>query len=218
MCFTYLRLEKFQIEFSRFLRMFAACIVGGFIGSKILFAITQIPWLVKNFSLQNLLLLIPQSGFVFYGGLFGVVFTIVFLTRREENLRKRIFQMCVPAMPLFHTFGRIGCFLSGCCYGKNLSQPIIIGTLEIAQVPVQLIEAVAELTLFGILLVVEHKKKDTNLLELYLVSYAIIRFLDEFFRGDEIRGIFWGLSTAQWISIIIVLFYVFKRIRIGLHD
>ena len=43
------------------------------------------------------------------------------MTRRDAILRKKVFNVAVPAMPLFHAFGRVGCFLTGCCYGKELS-------------------------------------------------------------------------------------------------
>lgn len=213
LCLVFFRLEKFQIQFTSFLIIFFFCVIGGIVGSKILFAITQIPWLIENFSAKNLLFLIPQSGFVFYGGLFGVIFTLMIFTRKNMDLRKRIFRLSVPAMPLFHAFGRIGCFLTGCCYGKSISSAIVIGPLELTQIPVQLIEALAEFILFIIIIIVDKKSKDVDLLRIYLVSYAIIRFADEFFRGDEIRGIYFGLSTAQWISMIILVVYAIKFFR-----
>ena len=40
----------------------------------------------------------------------------------------------------------------------------------------------------------------------YLISYSIVRFIVEFFRGDLIRGIYWmGLSTSQMVSIALVI-------------
>ena len=68
MVFLFFRLEKYNVEFVEFLKMFIISVIGGVIGSKLLFAITQIPWLIEHFSLQNLILLIPQSGYVYYGG------------------------------------------------------------------------------------------------------------------------------------------------------
>lgn len=105
---VYLRLEKCQIEFTSFLFMTFICFICAVVGSKIMFAITQLPWLIKNFSVINLLLLIPQSGFVFYGGLCGVIFALMIMTRKDKDYRKRVFRLAVPAMPLFHAFGRIG--------------------------------------------------------------------------------------------------------------
>ena len=212
LCFIYLRLDKFNIEFSVFLSTFLCCVLGCFIGSKVLFAVTQIPWLISDFSIQNLLLLIPQSGFVFYGGLFGVILTIKILTKANASLRDRLFKMVAPSMPLFHAFGRVGCFLSGCCYGKKLANTIGIGPLVFTRIPVQLMESAAELVIFILLLIIERKNKSADLLQIYLMMYAVVRFLDEFLRGDEIRGIVLGVSTAQWISLFIVIFYVIRSI------
>ena len=203
-CFIFSRIDKYEILFTDFIKMFLLCMIGGVVGSKVLFAITQIPWLIKHFSIENMILLIPQSGFVFYGGLFGVIFTLMFLTRNDADMRKKVFEISVPAMPLFHAFGRIGCFLAGCCYGKKLSTPIVIGTIEFARIPVQIIESMAEFILFIVLFILSKKNRDIDLLRIYLVIYAVIRFADEFLRGDKIRGIYGGVSTAQWISLIIL--------------
>lgn len=89
LCLMYLRIEKNTIEFTTFLSLFFFSVLGAIVGSKIVFAVTQIPWLIENFSLTNLIMLIPQSGFVFYGGLFGTIFTLLFMTRRDAILRKK---------------------------------------------------------------------------------------------------------------------------------
>ena len=207
--FLYLRLGKFQVEFTVFLKLFVLCSIGGFAGSKLLFATTQLPWLAKNFSLQNLLLLVPQSGYVFYGGLFGVLFTIFCFTKKNPTLRKQLFALIAPAIPLFHSFGRVGCLLAGCCYGRVLRIPLVLwGTVEFQRIPVQIIEASYELLLFLAFLALEKAKPQCDLLKTYLIAYAAFRFGIEFFRGDEARGIFFGLSTAQWISIAIITYYV----------
>ena len=39
----------------------------------------------------------------------------------------------------------------------------------------------------------------------YLAVYAGIRFVLEFARGDEIRGIYGMFSTSQWISLSILI-------------
>lgn len=212
-CFIFSRIDKYEILFTDFIKMFLLCMIGGVVGSKVLFAITQIPWLIKHFSIENMILLIPQSGFVFYGGLFGVIFTLMFLTRNDADMRKKVFEISVPAMPLFHAFGRIGCFLAGCCYGKKLSTPIVIGTIEFARIPVQIIESMAEFILFIVLFILSKKNRNIDLLRIYLVIYAVIRFADEFLRGDKIRGIYGGVSTAQWISLIILFVYGLEYIK-----
>ena len=213
LCLMYARLETYQIPFTSFLRMFFFSAAGGVIGSKLLFAVTQLPWLIGHFTFKNLLLFLPQSGYVFYGGLFGVIFILLLMTRKDRDLRRRVFRLAVPAMPLFHAFGRVGCFLAGCCYGKELAGIKKVGPLEFTRIPVQLAEALAETILFVVILIVEKKKDCADLLRIYLAAYAGIRFADEFLRGDPIRGIYFGLSTAQWISLAILFFYLIGFLR-----
>ena len=80
--------------------------------------------------------------------------------------------------------------------------------------PVQLTEAVVEFILFIVLLVLGIKlERKTLILPIYLIAYPVCRFILELFRGDEIRGIFWGLSTSQWISIMLVVYAIYEIIR-----
>lgn len=211
-CFVYIRLDDVNISFSCFIKVLCTSVLGVFLGSKILFAITQIPWLLKHFSISNMIMLIPQSGYVFYGGLFGMIFLIYIMFRSDIEMGKKVFWLVVPVMPLFHSFGRVGCFLSGCCYGKKLVTPFQLGIFVFERIPVQLIEAFAEIIIFIGILVIQRKRPQADSLRFYLVTYAILRFLDEFLRGDEIRGIWFGLSTAQWISIAIIGYYIIKKI------
>ena len=55
---------------------------------------------------------------------------------------------------------------------------------------------------------IQHKKKKfrQRLLIVYFYTYPVIRFIDEFFRGDDIRGFLFGLSTSQIISILLFTF------------
>ena len=122
--------------------------------------------------------------------------------------------MVVPAFPLFHGFGRIGCFMAGCCYGVKLATPAeLFGIFTLDRLPVQLIEAGFEFLLFAVLLFCEKKQAKTDTLQIYLITYAIFRFCIEFFRGDAIRGIFLGFSTAQWVSLAIITCYVYRHFK-----
>ena len=94
--FLFVRLEKYGIEFVEFLRLFIVSILGGLIGSKFLFAITQIPWLINNFSWPNLILLIPRSGFVYYGGLFGVLGALWLVSGSDLKKRNNFYKFIIP--------------------------------------------------------------------------------------------------------------------------
>lgn len=149
------------------------------------------------------------GGMVFYGGFFGAVAALrlhMHLTKAEYKKEMTdIFAVCVP---LFHGFGRIGCFLGGCCYGKESSigfiayNELIPEMSGVRRFPIALVESAFCFLLFWILLRRFRKTEESGrLLYHYLLLYSIGRFVLEFFRGDAVRGIFFSLSTSQWISI-----------------
>lgn len=202
----YIRLSKFAIEFSDFMKLFLICGISAFVGARLLFIMTQLAELFRAFSLHALMVLIFQGGLVYYGGLFGVLSGLrIFALKTKKYRSTDLYNLVVPAIPLFHGFGRIGCFMSGCCYGRELKNIWNLGSyMQFMRIPTQLIEAAFEFLLFAFLLFVEKKAK--NLLGIYLISYGCFRFIIEFYRGDTIRGIYGGLSTAQWISLIVLLY------------
>lgn len=219
MLLIYFRIDKYNLPFGDFVKMFLVCIGFGFIGSRIVYIVSRIPWLFSNFSLQHLLSTIIGGGLVFYGGLLGVLFGIFVYCRKKGIERGNIYNLIAPAIPLFHVFGRIGCFLSGCCYGLELKTPInLFGVVTFSRIPTQLIEALFEAILFVLIYTLQRKNKGKDYLKIYMISYAIFRFFIEFFRGDHVRGYFFGFSTSQLISIGILVFYIISAIRHKRHN
>lgn len=75
--------------------------------------------------------------------------------------------------------------------------------------PVPLIEAACNLLIFLFILYLFKKDKMRDkLIYVYMIIYPVVRFTLEFFRGDEYRGFLFGLSTSQWISIILFVFSI----------
>jgi len=121
-----------------------------------------------------------------------------------------------PGIALGHVVGRFGCFFAGCCYGKPTTKPWGItftntfahdnvGTpLGMPLHPTQLYEAGAELLILAVLLYSERKGRPFagRTFWLYMLLYAISRFIIEFFRGDE-RGTVFMFSTSQFISLLL---------------
>lgn len=205
--------------------MAVAVAVGMFIGGHIVYGITQIPNIVDLF--RNM----PEytanefwralggyfGGMVFYGGLIGSFVSIAVFKRFKiaVNLKKtNIMEAYAVVVPLFHVFGRIGCFLGGCCYGIESSFGFIVtgnqlspGINDVRRFPVQLVEAGCNLIIFFVLLFLYKKgRAKDKLVYIYLLIYPAVRFCLEFLRGDEIRGFLFGLSTSQWISIGLFVF------------
>lgn len=205
----YFRIEKYKLPFLDFIKMFALCIVSGFLGSRLVFVGSRLPWLLSHFSVQHLISTIIGGGLVFYGGLLGVLFGIHLYCKKYRIDSLNVYNFIAPAIPLFHTFGRIGCFMSGCCYGLELKTPItFLGLIQFNRIPTQLIEAVFEMLLFIILIIWQRKGNKKDFLKIYMITYAIFRFFIEFFRGDDVRGFFFGFSTSQIISLGIMVWYI----------
>ena len=150
------------------------------------------------------------GGQIFYGGLFGGMAAAVIYIKKKKLPMGDYSDMIAPAIPLFHAFGRVGCFFGGCCYGVESDIGFIFthspveSANALRRFPVQLLEAAFNLLLFLILCrMLKAGKK--NLLRLYLSLYAAGRFFLEFIRGDTYRGFVFGtLSTSQLISLIIL--------------
>jgi len=202
-------------------------VIGLLFGAKILFAITTLP---EIFSHLDLLKEYPAesigymfSGFVFFGGLIGaLLFLKMFAFQFNQPFWKYI-DLFVPVFPLVHAIGRIGCFLAGCCYGMewhgifSVTYPndaIVEGVNLVPRFPVQILESILNLGLFiGLLLYSRKPRREGNVLGVYLISYSIMRFFVEFLRDDSYRGHFLGISTSQWIGLILIPvgIYILKR-------
>lgn len=190
------------------------CFVSGLLGAKILFIITDIPNMIEYFSIHGfdfmvLLDRIKNAGIVFYGGLIGGFLGGYIYVRLFKLNFWQVADELIPWLPLAHGFGRIGCFCAGCCYGRAMDSPLSVvfpAAGGVPRLPVQLFEAGFDiLILLPVLLLFSKKqRKPGQIVGLYLVMYGVFRFINEYLRADEIRGIFGGISTSQWISMALV--------------
>lgn len=145
------------------------------------------------------------GGFVFYGGLiFGLIsFLLLSLVFKKFSFSHTV--LLAPGLAFGHAVGRVGCFLTGCCYGSQCDLFFAVKMHDEYRHAVQLYEA-AGLFALGMLSLrwIKTKKDNIFVLTHYLLYYAVLRFIVEFYRGDTIRGLHWfSLSTSQWVSIII---------------
>jgi phosphatidylglycerol:prolipoprotein diacylglycerol transferase len=191
-----------------------ACI-GVVFGSHLLYIIVNYKYIGAKQPLVDLVRLF-FSGSVFYGGLIGGI-GITYAFRRRFTHYTQIIEIVTPSIPLFHSFGRIGCFFNGCCFGVEsffgvrLNQAHIKSANGLERLPIQLIEATFNMILFALLHKLSRQKRfKSELLYIYLLIYSIGRFILEFYRGDIYRGIYFHLSTSQIISIIILVIVLFR--------
>ena len=189
------RAGKQKLDSEQIFPMILWCLVGGFFCAKLLFWITEWKSIVQDpgFIMETL-----SSGFVVYA------------------------DVILPSVALAQGFGRIGCFLAGCCYGKETESvfSVIFQNSEyapnhVALIPTQLYSSGLDFLHFLLLLLIaRNKKEDGQVTACYLIFYSIGRFVIEFFRGDIIRGSVGILSTSQFISIFTGIAGIVLLIRI----
>lgn len=203
---TEYRARKQNLPYEHVFSMVIWCLVGGFLSSKILFWFTEWKEILKDpsFLIQNL-----GDGFVVYGGIIGGIIA-GFAYCRKKNLNfLKFFDLFMPSIALAQGFGRIGCLLAGCCYGKETECPVFIvfhhsdfAPNNLPLIPTQIYSSCFDFAHCILLLVISHKKKKDGVVAAsYLIFYSIGRFIVEFFRGDFIRGSVGILSTSQFISL-----------------
>jgi phosphatidylglycerol:prolipoprotein diacylglycerol transferase len=191
----------------------AACygMLGLIIGAKLFYALPFLPELVSVVKTHGFSYLLAHSesflhrafaGYVFYGGLLGIMGGVVLYAKMMRMNVRLFLDVLAMIVPLFHGFGRIGCFLAGCCYGVSITATV--------RFPVQLIESICNFLLFAFLVFYGKKEKNVGKVAgVYLMAYPLLRFFLEFFRGDRIRGLWtiFGcqLSSAQLMSIPLFL-------------
>lgn len=197
--------QKNNEDQSNLLKLFVGLFLAGWIGAKFFFLQLSAKEKIYQYIYADYFWL--GGGFVFYGGLiFGIGFYLLYsLYYKKFNFQKTY--LLIPGLAFGHGIGRLGCFLTGCCYGSKCDLPWALKVAGEFRHPVQLYEACA-LFFLGLLTLkwIKIKSMHQQIVTNYLILYSIMRFFLEFFRGDEIRGIFltsfsMHLSSAQLISL-----------------
>lgn len=221
--------HKYRFSLDDAVYVFVWAIVGTMVGAKVLFTLVSIGdiytlFASSEYTLYEKVYAYLQGGMVFYGGLLGAVVGTFASARYFRIPSDRWSPVLVPAVPLFAGFGRLGCLTAGCCYGRETTSPLHIIFTEsdyapkgVPLVPTQLYEALFDFALCAVLVYLASKERfRLHLLRIYLVAYAIFRFILEFYRGDTARGVF-ILSTSQWISLAVLAFVIWRVCRHPVH-
>lgn len=206
---TEYRAKRNGLDSERIFALTIWCLVGGIIGAKLLYYIVEI----ENVIADPSMLLDFTDGFVVYGGIMAGIFAGYLYCRYRRLSFLAYFDLVMPAIALAQGFGRIGCFLAGCCYGVETNGPLGVtfphGSLAPGGsplVPIQLISSALNFVNFFVLVwIARYKKSDGQIAGLYLIFYSVGRFVVEFWRGDVVRGSVGALSTSQFISVFVVL-------------
>lgn len=155
------------------------------------------------------------NGFVFYGSFIVCILSLLLFFRYKKIKAAPAFDVLAVCTALVHGFGKIGCFLAGCCHGKVCSPALgIVYTNPLSQAqplntplyPAPLIDSVVIFCACAFLIWYRSRKKFNGELMLwYIFIYSTARFFTEFLRGDDDRGFIGPLSQSQWVSIVLLV-------------
>lgn len=202
--FTRYIFEKYELSGRGLPLLFIAMFVSSWIGAKVFFL-----WFSASDKFSQYLYADNfwlGGGFVFYGGFIFSLITYFMLTIAFKKLEFRHSKYLAPGLALGHAIGRIGCFLTGCCFGEVCDLPWAIHMHGFERHPVQLYEAAGLFVLFWLMLrMLKQQQSNIRVFCTYILFYSSLRFVVEFFRGDIVRGIHtYSLSTSQWVSLALI--------------
>ena len=171
---------------------------------------------------------IDQGGVMFYGGVAGAALALLLFVRRRRERLFEVSDLMLAVLPLGHAFGRIGCFLHGCCHGRVWQGPLAVvfpagspawivqcdagqilptATHGLPVLPTQLFEAAANLALFVVLFVLYRRLRGRSgvVTAVYFLAYPAIRYAIEPLRGDERMSIGpWSIGQAVSLALFAV--------------
>lgn len=215
-----------KIKFEDLLYVYVNSTITAMIGAKLLYLIIEFKNIVKLLGIDGIdkiavIKAYLSGGFVFYGGLIGAIAGAWLSCKYFGFKSEEMFDVLTPVLALVHGVGRIGCHLVGCCYGRETTGRIHVIYTDSAYapngvllVPVQMMEACFEFLMCIVLTIFVIKGiQKGRLMKLYIICYAIFRFILEYFRGDALRGKLLCFSTSQWISLILLCIVFASEIK-----
>jgi phosphatidylglycerol:prolipoprotein diacylglycerol transferase len=200
--------------------------ISGFLGSRLFFVLNNYSQFEGN--LSKIFSLSP-GGFSFSGGLFFSMLTCMVYIKWAKLHFWKISDCAVYPIAVGIFLTKIGCFLGGCCYGRETSSFLGVqfptGSFAAQKYgsshsvhPTQLYEAFSSLIVLAIIMVIIRKNpKFTGELFLsFMILFLSARTLNESLRGDVAHDFFLNLSRTQIIGVIFVL-CAFLAYGIKLH-
>lgn len=196
---------KSGIAKSKVIDLAILALFSGIIGARLLYILINPQHYLSNpLEIINL----SKGGLVWYGGFITAIAAVGLYIGKAGLKFWTLADLFAPCIALAQAFGRIGCFLNGCCYGVETGKGFIFAIRfpgqEVYRQPVELYSAAALFLIFVILRFMRAKRLFSGAVFLaYLTLYSFKRFVIEFLRGDN-PHILLGLTMSQVISIIVL--------------
>ncbi len=190
--------RRFQIKQDEIYDLIFWSILAGVIGCRLFFILLNLQFFIDN---PSEIIMIQHGGLAWQGGLILSLVIFYFYTRWKKWPWVKLADLIAPYVALGQSIGRWGCFLNGCCYGKEVSWGIYSPERGVHEHPTQIYLSIGAFLVFIILKKISrHQKFDGQIFVLYFMLEAVARFIIEFFRADH-DEIIYGLSIFQLVCI-----------------
>jgi len=212
----------FQVDQELLADAAAGAVISGIAGARLLFVLMN----PDDFIYSPLsALYLWEGGLVFFGGFIGGLLWLLYFSGRSGIPVLKLLDAFAPSLLLAHAFGRLGCFLAGCCWGIHTDSFLGVKfthpeTLCGTNLPVHPVQLYSSLFLFIFSYILyrylSRKKPEAGSgAALYLFVYGTFRFFIEFLRGDDRGRALWGLSTTQTIAAFLAAagLILFRKLR-----
>ncbi|MBX7230701.1 MAG: prolipoprotein diacylglyceryl transferase [Bdellovibrionales bacterium] len=220
---------KYHLKQEQILDLNLYLMFGAFLGGRLFHVFYEYPNYYRLHPLE--VLKIWQGGFVFYGALIGAVSFALFWCKKNRQQPLIWGDFLVPFAGLNYALGRLGCFFTGCCYGRQCHLPWAVtfhshkewGIPIVPRHPTQIYAFLWEfIVLIGLLLWEKRKspshKSPGLLFFVWLGLHALGRLFMESFRDDDRGAFILNQSVSFWISVILIFlsFFISLSLKIGL--
>jgi phosphatidylglycerol:prolipoprotein diacylglycerol transferase len=201
-------------------------LLAGLVGAKLTLILVDLPYYLAH--PVEILGTIRSAG-VLMGGVVAGAGAFLLYARRQKLPIAELADAIVAPLAMAQGVGRLGCFMAGCCYGVASEAWCAIRVTSAAAheqtgvplntplAPVQLIESVFDFALALVLTIAWRRRPRPagTVVSLYFVLYGAGRATIEHWRGDAVRGLWFGgaISTSQIFSIAAILAGAFFLIR-----
>jgi len=195
---VYRRAPKFDMDRDRMIDCLILILISGVAGARVLYVLLNFEYYRANLTeILNL----SGGGLVWYGGFAAAFFTSIWFSKRRDLNFWSVSDLIAPYIALGQAFGRVGCYLNGCCYGIIAPDYFLSGERH----PTQIYSAILLLIIFIVLVKWQNKRRFKGEIFLgYCALYSCKRFFIEFLRADNPK-IFLKLTMSQLISAAVFL-------------
>ena len=207
------RSSKYGIDKDAITSLAVWAVIMGVLGARLFWVAQEWSYYSRN---PSYILRLTEGGMTSYGGIAFGLLTVALWCKRTNVRFATVFDLIAAPALIMHGFGRIGCFLNGCCYGSpcDLAWAVTVrpdtGPLYLGH-PAQLYDTLMAFAGAAVLLFFERSAKGNRppgtYGALFLILYGAGRFIYEIFRSGYSSASTWGvpLTDAQVMAVGMII-------------